>query len=171
MAATPYSIDPANSARSTPIAQSGSTLLKPDGSPDDNDRVEIGPTNLAFDEWAALGLEIPNLETHARIPPCSAWSQQIAEKRLRRSRCCSTRSTFATPPTPPTCSCGSRTTRRAPAFVGADGHIALFDFHSCEHLSAHLPLVKEHRHGASFFYFESGYRGEEHAGIFAGGNR
>ena len=30
--------------------------LKPDLTPDDNDRVEIGPTDLAFAEWAAAGL-------------------------------------------------------------------------------------------------------------------
>ena len=33
-----------------------------DGSPNDNDRIEIGPTQLAFSEWAAAGLELPNLE-------------------------------------------------------------------------------------------------------------
>ena len=27
------------------------TALKPDGSPDDNDRIEFGPTALAFQEW------------------------------------------------------------------------------------------------------------------------
>ena len=37
------------------------TALKADGSPDDNDRVEIGPTALAFSEWEALGLDIPQL--------------------------------------------------------------------------------------------------------------
>ena len=36
--------------------------LKPDGTPDDNNRVEIGPTQLAFNEWDALGLTIPNLD-------------------------------------------------------------------------------------------------------------
>ncbi len=36
--------------------------LRPDGSPDDNDRIEIGPTQLAFDEWAAAGLTPPDLE-------------------------------------------------------------------------------------------------------------
>ena len=35
---------------------------KPDGSPDDNDRIEIGPTPIAFDSWAKAGLEAPNLE-------------------------------------------------------------------------------------------------------------
>ena len=30
------------------------TALKPDGTIDENDRVEIGPTDVAFAEWAAL---------------------------------------------------------------------------------------------------------------------
>jgi Xaa-Pro dipeptidase len=33
-----------------------------DGSPNDNDRVEIGPTQLAFAEWAAAGLVLPDLD-------------------------------------------------------------------------------------------------------------
>ena len=32
-----------------------------DGTPNDNDRVEIGPTQLAFREWEAAGLALPNL--------------------------------------------------------------------------------------------------------------
>jgi hypothetical protein len=42
------------------------TALKPDGTPDDNDRVEIGPTALAFSEWKALGLEITGLRATLR---------------------------------------------------------------------------------------------------------
>ena len=42
-----------------------------------------------------------------------------------------------------------------------------WDFHACDHLSAHLPLVQELRSGASFFYFESGERTDEHARLFA----
>ncbi len=37
----------------------GATL--PDGTPNDNDRVEIGPTQLAFREWEAAGLTLPDL--------------------------------------------------------------------------------------------------------------
>ena len=48
------------------------------------------------------------------------------------------------------------------------GKVILFDFHNCEHLSAHLPLVGEVRSGASFFYFETGNRTDEHAAAFAG---
>jgi Xaa-Pro aminopeptidase len=52
-------------------------------------------------------------------------------------------------------------------FVSADGYIVLFDFHGGDHLSTHLPLVREVRGGASFFYFESGTRTDEHAAKFA----
>ena len=42
------------------VAEAGGA--KPDGTPDSNDRVEIGPTALAFEEWAKAGLQAPNLE-------------------------------------------------------------------------------------------------------------
>ena len=44
-----------------PSKKNASQALMPDGSPRDNDRVEIGPTALAFEEWAAAGLVAPNL--------------------------------------------------------------------------------------------------------------
>ena len=37
-----------------------------DGSPNDNDRMEIGPTRLAQGEWAAAGLEPPDLDAMRR---------------------------------------------------------------------------------------------------------
>jgi hypothetical protein len=61
MASSPYSID--SSDRKIDPYRNPEWALKPDGSPDDNDRVEIGPTALAFTEWEALGLEIPQLDT------------------------------------------------------------------------------------------------------------
>ncbi|NNE63292.1 MAG: aminopeptidase P family protein, partial [Gammaproteobacteria bacterium] len=60
MSASPYSIDPEK--RKIDPSRKPAMALKPDGSPDDNDRVEIGPTALAFREWEALGLEIPQLD-------------------------------------------------------------------------------------------------------------
>ena len=32
-----------------------------DGTPNDANRIEIGPTRLAFSEWEAAGLTLPNL--------------------------------------------------------------------------------------------------------------
>ena len=60
MAATPYSID--SSERKIDPYRRPECALKPDGSPNDNDRVEIGPTALAFAEWETLGLEVPQLD-------------------------------------------------------------------------------------------------------------
>jgi len=52
-------------------------------------------------------------------------------------------------------------------FVSADGYVVLWDFHGSEHLTAHLPLIDEVRHGASFFYFESAGLVDDHADHFA----
>ena len=53
-----------------------------DGSPNDNDRVEIGPTQLAFAEWAAAGLALGT----PRAPACctTTWRRRISSKDSRR---------------------------------------------------------------------------------------
>ena len=38
-----------------------------DNTPNDMDRVEIGPTKLALDEWAIAGLELPDLQQMRRF--------------------------------------------------------------------------------------------------------
>ena len=52
-------------------------------------------------------------------------------------------------------------------FVATDGPVILWDFHGCEVLSRHLPLVDEVRDSPAFFYFEAGDRCDEFAGRFA----
>ena len=37
-----------------------------DNTPNDADRIEIGPTQLAFAEWAAAGLDLPDLQEMRR---------------------------------------------------------------------------------------------------------
>lgn len=139
---------------------------KPDGSPDDNDRIEIGPTELAFAEWAALGLTAPNLE-------------RMRETRLQRL-CGELRKRdyaaallfdplnirYATDSSNMHLWIAHNPARAA--FVSADGYVVLWDFHGCDHLSAHLPLINEIRHGAGFFYFLAGDQEEEQAAVFAG---
>lgn len=49
------------------IDPSRKPALRPDGSPDDNDRVEIGPTPMAFAEWEAAELTPPNLARMRRF--------------------------------------------------------------------------------------------------------
>ena len=141
------------------------SAVKPDGSPDDNDRVEIGPTALAFDEWAKAGLTAPNLERirHFRL------DRLVAELRRRdyAGLLCfdPLNIRYATDSTNMQLWTAHNAARAC--FVSADGYIVLWDFHSSAHLSDHLPLVREVRHGAGFFYFESGERTDEHAGLFA----
>jgi len=163
MATSPYSIDSSN--RKIDPYCNPECALKPDGSPDDNDRVEIGPTALAFAEWEALGLEIPQLDTmrEFRLQRLAHELQQrdyggillFDPLNIRYATDTSNMQLWITHNPARAC------------FVSADGYIVLFDFHSCDHLSAHLPLVRELRSGASFFYFESAHRGEEHANKFA----
>ena len=139
--------------------------VKPDGSPDDNDRVEIGPTDLAFEEWAARGIAAPNLERMRQ----TRLDRIVGELRkrdyagllvfdplnIRYATDSSNMQLWIT-----------HNPARA-AFVSADGYIVLWDFHGCDHLSNYLPLIKEVRHGAGMFYFDTGDREEECAAAFA----
>ncbi len=163
MSSSPFSIG--SSKRKIDPSRKSATQLKADGSPDDNDRVETGPTALAFREWDALGLEVPNLDS-------------MREYRLGRL-CRELRKhdyagillfdplniRYASDSTNMQLWISHNPARAC--FVSADGYIVLWEFHRCEHLSAHLPLVREIRGGAGFFYFLSGERGEEHAKRFA----
>lgn len=137
----------------------------PDGTPNVNDRVEIGPTDLAFAEWQAQGLTPPDIPA-LREYRLSRLVKELQQRdyaglllfdplNIRYATDCTNMQLWITHNPCRAC------------FVSADGHIVLWDFHACEHLSAHLPLVKELRHGASFFYFESGDRVVDHAQKFA----
>jgi Xaa-Pro aminopeptidase len=163
MAASRYSIDP--SRRKIDPARKPEFALKPDGSPDDNDRVEIGPTALAFAEWETLGLECPQLHSMREFR-LQRLVQELQKNdyggivlfdplNIRYATDSTNMQLWITHNPARAC------------FVSADGYMVLYDFHSCDHLSDHLPLVKELRSGASFFYFESANRGEEHALKFA----
>ncbi len=148
-----------------PSRRRATTLFKPDGTPLDNDRVEIGPTDLAFTEWAALGITPPDMP-RLRDYRLSRIIGQLQRRELAglltfdplniRYITDSTNMQLWTTHNP----------ARA-CFVSADGYVVLWDFHGSEHLTAHLPLIREVRHGASFFYFESAGLVDQHAAHFA----
>ncbi|MGB2020431.1 MAG: dimethylsulfonioproprionate lyase DddP [Candidatus Puniceispirillaceae bacterium] len=139
--------------------------LRGDGTPDDNDRVEIGPTGLAFAEWQEAGLALPDL------PSLREYRLSRLQDQIKAHDCAGLllfdplNIRYATDST----NMQLWTTHNAAraCFVPPSGKMVLFDFHSCAHLSAHLPLVGEVRGGASFFYFETGDRTDEHAVAFA----
>lgn len=142
-----------------------SRLLKPDGSPDSNDRVEIGPTRLAFDEWSELGLTAPNLEA-MRSYRLGRIVEQLQTQDLAGILLFDPLNIrYATDTTNMQVWITHNHARAC--YVSAKGYMVLWDFHNCDHLSAHLPLVKEVRSGASFFYFETGDKTAEHAAAFA----
>lgn len=137
----------------------------PDGTPNDYDRVEIGPTDLAFEEWASLGIEVPNL-SDLRAYRLSRLVRELHRRELGGLLLFDPLNIrYATDSTNMQLWVTHNPCRAC--LVTADGYMVLWDFHAGEHLSAHLPLVKEVRHGASFFYFESGDRSAEHAAAFA----
>ncbi|MEO1505518.1 MAG: Xaa-Pro peptidase family protein [Pseudomonadota bacterium] len=139
--------------------------LKPDGTPADNDRVEIGPTDLAFDEFAALGITPPDL------PSLREYRLERLRGELRRRDYSGLLMFDPLNIRYATDSMNMQLwTAHNPAracYVATDGPVILWDFHGCDHLTAHLPLIDEVRHGAGFFYFLMGERCEEGAELFA----
>jgi Xaa-Pro aminopeptidase len=159
----PFSISPSNRKVDPTRRRAGN--FKPDGSPNDNDRVEIGPTDLAFNEWEELGLTPPNL-TRMREYRLQRIVTELQKRDLSGVLLFDPLNIrYATDSTNMQVWVTHNHARAC--FVAASGHMTLWDFHNCDHLSAHLPLVKELRGGASFFYFETGNKTTEHAAHFA----
>lgn len=160
----PFSIAPSN--RKIDPQRHTHHSLKPDGSLDDNDRVETGPTPLAFKEWADLGLACPNLPEMRHYRLQRLCNELVANDLGGILLFDPLNIRYATDSTNMQLWITHNPARAC--FVAADGYVVLWDFHNCGHLSAHLPLVREVRGGAAFFYFECGERVNEHANRFAG---
>lgn len=137
----------------------------PDGIPRDNDKVEIGPTQLAYDEWAALGLALPDLDAMREYRLQRVVAQLHAHD-LAGVLCFDPVNIRYATDTSNMQVWVLHNTSRA-VLVMADGHVALWDYTGTAHLSAHLPRVKELRHGAGFCYFLAGERMGERAQLFA----
>ena len=138
---------------------------RPDGTPDDNDRIEIGPTELAFREWEAAGLRIPDLAA------LRAYRLERLRGELRRNDCAGLllfdplNCRYATDTTNMQVWITHNAARAC--FVATDGPVVLFEYKQAMHLADHLPLVDEVRPSISFFYFAAAERTEELAGRFA----
>ncbi|GMG82269.1 Xaa-Pro peptidase family protein [Paralimibaculum aggregatum] len=141
---------------------------KGDNTPDDPDRAEIGPTRLAYDEWAAAGLELPDLPAmrahrHARLTAALAerdWGGVLFFDPLNIR--------YATDSTNMQLWNAHNPFRAL--LVCADGHMVLWEYKGAAFafLSDFNPAVKEVRGGASMFYFATGDRGHDVARGFAG---
>ncbi len=141
----------------------GATLA--DGSPNDNDRVEIGPTQLAFQEWAAAGLTLPNL-ARMREFRWRRLTKATADKNIGGLLMFDPLNIRYATDTTNMQLWNSHNPFRA-VLLCADGHMVIWDYKQAPFLATFNPLIAEIRSGASFFYNVSGDATAEHAGSFA----
>lgn len=121
-----------------------------DGSPNDNDRVEIGPTQLAFAEWEAAGVALPQLDRMREY----RW-RRLVEALVARDiggllLFDPLNIRYATDTTNMQL-WNSHNPFRA-CLICADGHMVMWEYKNSPFLVTFNPLVKELRTGASFFY-------------------
>ena len=141
----------------------GATLA--DGSPNDNDRVEIGPTALAFAEWQAVGLTPPDLDrmrsyrwqrlTAALVARDYGGLLMFDPLNIRYATDTTNMQLWNT-----------HNPFRA-VLLCADGHMVIWEYRNAPFLVSFNPLIREIRSGATFFYNSTGDRGDDAAVGFA----
>ena len=126
----------------------------PDGTLNDNDRVEIGPTMLAYSEFAAAGLILPNLPTmrQYRLNRLVSAINQRGYGGVLMFDPLNIR--YATDSTNMQL-WNTHNPFRA-CLVCADGYMVLWDYKNSPFLADHNPLVREVRSGFDLFYFDRG---------------
>ena len=142
----------------------GATLA--DGSANDADRVEIGPTPLAVAEWYAAGLTPPDLPAMRRFRWERLTAALVARDLGGLLLFDPLNIRYATDTTNMQL-WNSHNPFRA-VLLTADGHMVLFDYKQAPFLSSFNPLVAEVRSGASFFYNVCGDGTRSDAQSFAG---
>ncbi|MBG6164415.1 Xaa-Pro aminopeptidase [Labrenzia sp. EL_195] len=119
----------------------------------------LGYGEFVEGEWAALGLDAPDLEA-IRKYRLGRIRQQLGARDLGAAILCDPLNVrYATDSTNMQVWSTHNAVRYT--FVALEGPVVAFDFHNCEHLSAHNLLVDEMRHGIPWFYFEAGPRSAE----------
>ncbi|MCU4655129.1 Xaa-Pro peptidase family protein [Roseibacterium sp. SDUM158016] len=144
----------------------GKGPLLPDGTLNDQDRIEIGPTPLAYAEWEARGLTLPDLPAMRRYR-LDRIVARLAERDLAGVLVFDPLNIRYATDTTNMQLWNTHNPFRA-CLVCADGHMVLWEYKNSPFLADHNPLVAEVRSGASLFYFSTGDRGEPMARDFAG---
>lgn len=136
-----------------------------DGTPNDADRIEIGPTQLAFAEWEAAGLILPNL-ANMREYRWKRLTQHVVDRNYGGVLMFDPLNIrYATDSTNMQL-WNTHNPFRA-VLVCADGHMVIWDYKNAPFLSSFNPLVREVRSGASMFYFSAGDKPQNVADPFA----
>lgn len=136
-----------------------------DGTPNDNDRVEIGPTQLAFREWEAAGLQLPNL-AQMRDYRWKRLTQGLIDRDYGGLLMFDPLNIRYTTDTTNMQLWNTHNPFRA-CLLCADGHMVMWEYKNSPFLVTFNPLVKELRSGATFFYNSTGDKGREAAAAFA----
>ena len=136
-----------------------------DGSPNDDNRIEIGPTQLAYSEWAAVGLTLPDLGAMRKY----RW-QRLTQHIVNRDYggllvFDPLNIRYATDSTNMQL-WNTHNPFRA-VLVCADGYMVIWDYKNSPFLSTFNPLVKEQRSGADLFYFDRGDKADVAADTFS----
>ena len=128
--------------------------LLPDGSPNNDDRIEIGPTQLAYAEWSSAGLQLPDLSA-MRTYRWQRLTAHIVERDLGGLLLFDPLNIrYATDSTNMQL-WNTHNPFRA-VLLCADGYMVIWDYKNSPFLSTFNPLVKEQRSGADLFYFDRG---------------
>ncbi len=136
-----------------------------DNTPNDNDRIEIGPTQLAFREWEEADLILPDLQA-MRHHRWTRLTRHIVDRdyagillfdplNIRYATDSTNMQLWNT-----------HNPFRA-LLVCADGYMVMWDYKNSPFLSTFNPLVKEQRSGADLFYFDRGDKVDVAADIFS----
>ena len=136
-----------------------------DNTPNDKNRIEIGPTRLAYREWEEAGLQLPDLQRMRRY----RWerlTQHIVDRgyggllmfdplNIRYATDSTNMQLWNT-----------HNPFRA-ILLCADGYMVIWDYKNSPFLSTFNPLVREQRSGADLFYFDRGDKVDVAADIFS----
>jgi Xaa-Pro dipeptidase len=136
-----------------------------DGSPNDNDRVEIGPTQLAFAEWAAAGLVLPDLDA-MREYRWRRLTQSLVDRDIGGLLMFDPLNIRYATDTTNMQLWNSHNPFRA-CLLCADGHMVMWEYKNAPFLVSFNPRVAELRSGAAFFYNTNGDNTEKDARSFA----
>jgi Xaa-Pro aminopeptidase len=136
-----------------------------DNTPNDSDRIEIGPTLLAFREWEAAGLALPDLQAMRRF----RWdrlTRHITDRDYGGLLMFDPLNIRYATDTTNMQLWNMHNMFRA-VLLCADGYMVIWDYKNAPFLSSFNPLVREVRSGADLFYFDRGDRTGAQAQVFA----
>ena len=136
-----------------------------DNTPNDADRIEIGPTQLAFREWEAAGLQLPDLQAMRRFRWERLTQAIVARDYAGLLVFDPLNIRYATDSTNMQL-WNTHNPFRA-LLLCADGYMVIWDYKNSPFLSTFNPLVREQRSGADLFYFDRGDKADVAADVFS----